>query len=470
MKLHHLGRPLAVPVKLIGVFTVKFACSFRQQIQSTQYWILAVAVLAATLLSGNAQAVPAFARQTGQNCLACHAGGQFPELTPYGRLFKLTGYTIGKRSIPLAVMGVFGSTNGKGPTSTGPGHTGSDGSLTFYTGSLFVAGKITDNSGVFAQFTYNNYSGDTGASGQLGSDNTDFRYADQMVNGDQNLIYGFDLNNNPGVQDVWNSTPAWGYGVVPISTGAGSAIGPLINGGLAQQAVGTGAYLYWNKTVYAEISGYRTGDGVYSFMTQGNGQQVNLKGENPYLRLALTHEWGAQNIMVGYSYFDVEQYTDPTRTLTDHYRDNTVDFQYQYLLDPHTFTAEVTRTNETVNYADGGSVPDTVNSLMAKASYTYEAKYGAALSYFNLSNSSNNAGLVNNGTLSPTTELLSQAGTEGWTPEIFWLPIQNVRVGLQYTMFDKVNGVASGPSTGTYNGKASGDNALVFYVWGAFGN
>ncbi|HET9113559.1 MAG TPA: hypothetical protein VFN66_06785, partial [Burkholderiales bacterium] len=112
--------------------------------------ILYILVLATALLSANARAVPAFARQTGQNCLACHAGGQFPELTPYGRLFKLTGYTIGKRSIPLAIMGVFGSTNVKGPAPTGPGHTEDDGTLTFDTGSLFIAGKITDKSGLFA--------------------------------------------------------------------------------------------------------------------------------------------------------------------------------------------------------------------------------------------------------------------------------------------------------------------------------
>ena len=53
------------------------------------------------------RALPVFARQTGQNCVACHAGGQFPELTPYGRLFKLTGYTIGQRTIPAAVMGTL---------------------------------------------------------------------------------------------------------------------------------------------------------------------------------------------------------------------------------------------------------------------------------------------------------------------------------------------------------------------------
>ena len=39
-----------------------------------------------------AQAVPLYARQTGQQCAACHNG--FPELTPYGRLFKLNGYTF----------------------------------------------------------------------------------------------------------------------------------------------------------------------------------------------------------------------------------------------------------------------------------------------------------------------------------------------------------------------------------------
>src|ERR1700746_479530 len=44
-----------------------------------------------------ANAVPSYARQTGQECIACHVS--FPELTPYGRYFKLTGYTIGKTAI-----------------------------------------------------------------------------------------------------------------------------------------------------------------------------------------------------------------------------------------------------------------------------------------------------------------------------------------------------------------------------------
>ena len=39
--------------------------------------IIAIGFLLA-ILSTTAEAIPVFARQTGQNCVACHAGGQFP--------------------------------------------------------------------------------------------------------------------------------------------------------------------------------------------------------------------------------------------------------------------------------------------------------------------------------------------------------------------------------------------------------
>src|ERR1700722_18789883 len=56
---------------------------------------LAVASLFAMLVIVDtpAQALPSFARQTGQPCGTCHT--DFPALTPYGRRFKLLGYTTG---------------------------------------------------------------------------------------------------------------------------------------------------------------------------------------------------------------------------------------------------------------------------------------------------------------------------------------------------------------------------------------
>ena len=49
---------------------------------------------AAVLLTPRpAEAIPAFAQQTGQPCTACHVGAFGPQLTPTGRAFKITGYT-----------------------------------------------------------------------------------------------------------------------------------------------------------------------------------------------------------------------------------------------------------------------------------------------------------------------------------------------------------------------------------------
>src|SRR6266581_723879 len=55
----------------------------------------------------HADAVPSFAEQTGQRCSACHVGGLGPQLTPFGRQFKLAGYTMragDNFTLPLAGM------------------------------------------------------------------------------------------------------------------------------------------------------------------------------------------------------------------------------------------------------------------------------------------------------------------------------------------------------------------------------
>jgi len=43
------------------------------------------------------------------------------------------------------------------------------------------------------------------------SDNTDIRFVNITKLSGKELVYGLDLNNNPTVEDLWNSTPAWGY-------------------------------------------------------------------------------------------------------------------------------------------------------------------------------------------------------------------------------------------------------------------
>src|SRR5262249_50651295 len=124
---------------------------------------------------------------------------------------------------------------------------------------------ITDHIGAFAQLTYG---GPVSTGAGLGSDpfihswgwdNTDVRYADSTSLGKMSITYGITANNNPTVQDPWNTTPAWQfpYAVSPFGAGFGST--PIIDGGLGPGHVGSvGAYAYINDLIYLEASVYRT--------------------------------------------------------------------------------------------------------------------------------------------------------------------------------------------------------------------
>ena len=103
--------------------------------------VLSALAALALLVATQALAVPAFNRQTGQNCLACHVGGQFPELTAYGRLFKLTGYTLGSRAVPLSLMGVWGLTRTAHTAGEDSSNFPKNGAGTFQGASVFAAAR-----------------------------------------------------------------------------------------------------------------------------------------------------------------------------------------------------------------------------------------------------------------------------------------------------------------------------------------
>jgi len=206
-------------------------------------WILAATVVGLWHASA-ARALPVFARQTGQSCVACHAGGQFPELTPYGRMFKVNGYTFGERTVPIAVMATAGlSKTRQNRDANGNPISPRDGLPVFDAASVVLAGKITDRIGAFTQFSYTNYDhqdSDGQWIGHWASDNMDFRYADRIIGDASDFILGVTLHNNPTVQDVWNSTPAWGYPYIssPTSTVGAPQFLSIMEGALAQQVVG----------------------------------------------------------------------------------------------------------------------------------------------------------------------------------------------------------------------------------------
>ncbi|WP_321937697.1 cytochrome C [Paraburkholderia sp. J8-2] len=440
-----------------------------------------IAVLAALCLfqASAAHALPIFARQTGQSCVACHAGGQFPELTPYGRWFKLNGYTLGQRTIPLAAMATVDLSNTRNNLdSNGMPINPKNGLPMFDSASIFLAGKITDHIGGFAQFTYSNYdhqNGDGKWEGRWGSDNTDFRFVDSIIGDASDLILGLTLHNNPTVQDVWNSAPAWSYPYISSTISPVARIQnlPIIDGALAQQVVGMGGYLYWNKTIYAELTAYKTADGIWSFLSHGNSAgdpahpQIYLRGYNPYARIAFTRDWGPHSVMLGAFGLNVDVYPNDANSFpifvqgVTRYRDIGADAQYEYILDPHTITAQALYVRENIhdpnNFVLGDSTSGNLNSLRLKASYVYQNKYGISLSFFNTTGSPDSVAYAGSANFSPNTQ--------GWTPEIFWIPVQYLRIGLQYTHFTKYLGAST-----NYDGNgrnASSNDTLFLYLWAA---
>src|ERR1700722_2782016 len=256
----------------------KIFAVLRQHLQRTSLRLTAFIVVAMTCSVDQAFALPAFNRQTGQNCQACHAGGQFPELTPYGRLFKLTGYTLGERQpLPFSAMAVVSdsSVNNTSKSDDPKADFQKNNSLIFATGSVFAAGKITDNVGAFLQVTYDNYasqSADGEFHGHTAADNMDVRYADRSIDSNHDWIWGVSANNNPSVSDVWNTAAAWmQYVPVPSPTSSrfidGSAPYPGFAAGGSSAAITASGF--WNQMIYLEAGGYRTANGAVSFMSAG---------------------------------------------------------------------------------------------------------------------------------------------------------------------------------------------------------
>jgi hypothetical protein len=100
---------------------------------------------------------------------------------------------------------------------------------------------------------------------------------------------------------------------------------------------------------------------------------------------------------------------------------------------------------------------NTLDYRRAKLTYVYEARYGASLAYTSVRGSSDSI-LNANPSAVPNSRL--------WVPEIFWNPVQYVRVGLQYYMWDQYQGAKSNYDG---NGRNARDNNTVFlYVWAAY--
>ena len=458
-------------------------------------WVVAGVLL---LTASPADAVPSFARQTGMACEACHT--VFPELTHFGRMFKANGYTLDNlkqvRGItaakdemlalsqvpPISAMAqiAYTSTKTKLPDSTGASGVAQNGTISFpEAASLFYAGKIAPQLGGFIQLTYDN------AANKIHIDNTDIRYAGHIdLAGDRDLIFGVTVNNNPTVQDVWNTTPAFGY---PYAT-SNATITPLaktqIDGTLAQSVAGAGAYLFWNEGLYAEVSFYRSAKQGFTNPLTGSagpldGTATNvITGTTPYGRVAYEYQWDRNSLAVGLYGLDVKMFPGggvPLNGPTNRFRDWGIDAQYQYVGDDHLVTLAGTRIHEKMTLdastLAGTNPTDDLTTLRLWGTYYYQRKYGATVAYFSTTGSTdpglypptNPAGAAQVGAI---TSANGSPDTKGWILELNYVPWLNTKFSFQYTWYTKFNG---GSSNYDGFGRNAKDNDTLFLLgWVSF--
>jgi hypothetical protein len=434
------------------------------------FLLLAVPILVlisfAALNPPSVSAVPSYARQTGLACSGCHYAP--PELNPAGRRFKLTGYVDkaddtkvvksepGKKhaaldllaSLPLSVMLDTSFTSTKSPIPTTQ-----NGSFEFPQDiSLFLSGAWTSNIGSFLQVTY-----DT-RDDHFTSDNTDIRYANKRTLGGKELVYGLDLNNNPTVEDLWNSTPAWGFPWIASDFAPTPSASPIINGGLAQDVAGFGGYAMWNNHLYLDVAAYRSEHVGGPQPNPGDGSTNNIRGVAPYWRLA----WQGVTAS-GTTQYEVGTYGMHVRNTAftgpgpeDEYTDFAVDTQIDRTLfrtDVLSFRGTYIHENSdllaSAQAGIAGFGSHHLNTFLANAEYHFGNRYTGTLGVFNT------GGTVDPVLYAPGAVSGSANGDPrgaGYLLNFSYWPWQNLQLAAQYTGYTRFNG-------GSTNYDGSGRNA-----------
>jgi len=428
----------------------------------------------AFLAFNEAKAVPSFARQTGMDCSACHTA--FPELTPFGRTFKLTGYTMSKSDKPYQFpppiaaqfQASFTHTDRNLPQGAIPEGIGPNDNWTIpQEASLYYAGKIFSKLGTFTQFTFD------GVEKSFALDHTDIRYANTTKLGGKPLIYGITFNNNPTVQDVLNTT-AFGFPWSSSSAAPTPAATPIVNGVLETQVGGLGIYGFWNNMIYAEISFYRTAlNGYTQFMSAGTPIDMDVSGVAPYWRLFIYHQQGKHSLAFGHYGMVTHIFPEgETRGTTDRFMDFALDAQYQYISKKHIFSVQATYIHEIQDWFGShplGATANTQNTLdtfRANFNYYYRFRYGTLGGTFAYFSTTGNTDPV---LYAPDPVDGSRTGspnTDGFILQAYYLPWERTKFTVQYVIYNRFNGASS-----NYDGfarSASDNNTLYVLAWIAF--
>lgn len=426
--------------------------------------------------AARAHRVPSFSRQTGLACSACHY--QFPQLTPFGRLFKLNGYTLsGLRSIgapgdsaaqslklapipPVSAMVVASL------SQLARSEAGTQNATVAFPQELsaFLAGQVAPKVGAFVQLTY------ASDEGRLGIDNAEVRFAGHHEVGTRDLLYGLTLHNNPTMQDVWNTTPTWSYPFVSSASEPTPAAAALVDGPLAQQVLGVGAYSLWNDLLYTEVTAYRSAPQGAAAPLDSSARNVG-RGVMPYWRVALQHQYTSSYVMLGTFGLVGSLYPEGVSGATNRYTDVGVDLQVERAAGGAAWIGRAALVHERqrllastlASPPTAANATNTLDTFRASATYEPSARYAVTLGLFATSGSSDP---VLYAAAPVGGSARARPNSSGGIGELAFNPWQNMRLGVQYVGYGRFNGGAR-----DYDGagrNAADNDALLVYLWFAF--
>jgi len=442
-------------------------------------WILVLALM--SVLAGlprPALAVPSFASQTGLPCAQCHVMAFGPQLTEYGRQFKLNGYTFkkgdGSLNIPLAatVFGGYSSVSKEAPT---PKPFSDKENIALQSVHVYFAGGITDHLGAFVKATYDNvFDSKTW-------DTLDIRYARTVDLGGHSTVLGVTVNNNPMAQDLWNSLSVWSYPYAISELVPSPDTAPIINGVLGSRVLGASVYSMIDSRYYVELGFYRGLSKKWLGNVGIPGEATaNIVGAAPYARITYHQQKGQHYFEVGAVGLSVKQRPYTSTSATDRYTDYGLDASYQFNIGtPHALEAHAAFIHEKrdldASFAVGASdsTSNNFNTFTTDATYILQQTWAASLGLFASS------GTTNHALFAPGPVGGSASGapdSRGYIAQLEWVPFGkvgsfaspwvNLRVGVQYTGYWRFNG--GGTNYDGFGRSASDNNSLFIYSWLAF--
>jgi hypothetical protein len=440
----------------------------------------AIGLLAAT---EGARAVPSFALQTGQPCTTCHIGAFGPQLTAFGRAFKIGNYaqTGGQgweANIPLSVLLLDSYTNtSHGQNPPPANHYGTNGNFTIDQASVFVGGHLGDYVGGLIQGTYD------GVGRAFFLDNTDIRASYPLPFGDTDLRLGVDLNNGPTVQDPYNSSYAWGYPYVQSALANTPAAQPLLAGGLIGNSLGLTAYAWYDRSLYVEAGAYQTYSSRFLSFTGSSYGPGATAYASPYARVAYEWNWNGQSAHVGGIFlrsainpatgaFSADRFNG-----ADTYTDTALDAGYDYLGDDTyigtvegIFDHEYARLDASTALGASSQTNNILNQARISTNAYYQQTYGLGFAWQETWGTRNAllypaAPIQGSANGRPSSNaFILEADYVPFGKDDSWAgPWVNLKVGVQYTIYTQFNG--GGTNYDGFGRNASDNNTLYVFTW-----